>query len=124
MKNRMKRVTALLTAGLMAASLITGCGGSSADNAAPADSGAETAETEEAAESEAAEPAAEKGSGSLTVYTAFPEAEVEYYFQQFEKQTGIKCNYIRLSAGEMLTRIAAEKDNPQASLMLGGSTDN
>ena len=108
----------------MAASLITGCGGSSADNAAPADSGAEAAETEEAAQSEAAEPAAEKGSGSLTVYTAFPEAEVEYYFQQFEKQTGIKCNYIRLSAGEMLTRIAAEKDNPQASLMLGGSTDN
>ena len=124
MKNRMNRGTALLTAGLMAASLITGCGGSSADNAAPADSGAEAAETEEAAQSEAAEPAAEKGSGSLTVYTAFPEAEVEYYFQQFEKQTGIKCNYIRLSAGEMLTRIAAEKDNPQASLMLGGSTDN
>lgn len=125
MKNRMKRVTALVTAGLMAVGLLAGCGGSSSGSTAPAASTAEAASKAEAApESKAAEPAAEKGSGSITVYTAFPEAEVEYYFQQFEKQTGIKCNYIRLSAGEMLTRIAAEKDNPQASLMLGGSTDN
>ena len=93
MKKVMKKVVAVLSAGLMAVGLM-----------APA-------------------VFADKG-GSITVYTAFPEAEVEYYFHQFEKETGIKCNYIRLSAGEMLTRIEAEKDNPQASLMLGGSTDN
>lgn len=109
MKKRMKRVMALLTAGILALGLLAGCGGSSSGNG----SGNESAGGDSA-----------KGSGSLTVYTAFPEAEVEYYFDQFEKQTGIKCNYIRLSAGEMLTRVAAEKDNPQASLMLGGSTDN
>ena len=63
-------------------------------------------------------------SDELTVYTAFPEAEVIYYFNAFEKETGIKINYIRLSAGEMLTRVEAEKDNPQAALMFGGSTDN
>ena len=60
----------------------------------------------------------------LSVYTAFPETEVQYYFTEFEKQTGIHINYVRLSAGEMLTRVEAEKDNPQATLMFGGSTDN
>ena len=63
-------------------------------------------------------------SNSLTVYTAFPEAEVITYMNAFEEATGIKINYIRLSAGEMLTRVEAEKDNPQASVMFGGSTDN
>ncbi len=63
-------------------------------------------------------------SNSLTVYTAFPEAEVVYYMNAFEKETGIKINYIRLSAGEMLTRVEAEKENPQATVMFGGSTDN
>lgn len=63
-------------------------------------------------------------SNSLTVYTAFPESEVIYYFNKFEKETGIKIDYVRLSAGEMLTRVEAEKENPQAALMFGGSTDN
>ena len=63
-------------------------------------------------------------SNKLTVYTAFPETEVINYFNAFEKETGIKIEYVRLSAGEMLTKVEAEKDNPQAALMLGGSTDN
>ena len=63
-------------------------------------------------------------SNRLTVYTAFPESEVIYYFNKFTEETGIQIEYIRLSAGEMLTRVEAEKDNPQATLMLGGSTDN
>ncbi len=63
-------------------------------------------------------------SKKLTVYTAFPETEVIYYFNKFTEETGIEVEYIRLSAGEMLTRVAAEKENPQAALMFGGSTDN
>lgn len=63
-------------------------------------------------------------SDKLTVYTAFPESEVIYYFNKFTEETGIRIEYIRLSAGEMLTRVEAEKENPQAALMFGGSTDN
>jgi len=62
-----------------------------------------------------------KGGGSdskeLTIYTGLPEAEVPVYIGAFEKETGIKINYVRLSAGEMLTRIQTEKDNPNASVM-------
>ena len=52
----------------------------------------------------------------LTVYTALPETEIPTYFSAFEKETGIKINYIRLSAGEILAKLQAEKSNPQASV--------
>ncbi len=45
----------------------------------------------------------------LTVYTALPESELHTYFSEFEKDTGIKIQYVRLSAGELLARIRAEK---------------
>mgnify|MGYP000936396737 CR=1 FL=1 len=59
----------------------------------------------------------------LTVYSALPDTEIPTYFNAFEKDTGIKINYVRLSAGEMLARISAEKANPLASVMHGGSSD-
>lgn len=59
----------------------------------------------------------------LTVYTALPDQEIPTYFNAFEKETGIHINYVRLSAGEMAARIAVEKNNPQASVMHGGSSD-
>ncbi|GMO42639.1 MAG: ABC transporter substrate-binding protein [Treponemataceae bacterium] len=59
----------------------------------------------------------------LTVYSALPDGEIPTYFNAFEQDTGIHINYVRLSAGEMMARIAAEKANPQASVMHGGSSD-
>ena len=100
-----KRLFALLLTLAMTLGMLTACGGNS-DTSSEGDGGESS------------------GSNELTVYTAFPEAEVAYYFNAFEEATGIKVNALRLSAGEMLTRVAAEKDNPQASLMFGGSTDN
>jgi iron(III) transport system substrate-binding protein len=61
---------------------------------------------------------------NLTVYTALPESELPTYFSEFTKDTGIKIQYVRLSAGELLTRVTAEKNNPQASVWFGGSYDN
>lgn len=110
MRKMFKRGLSLALASAMMVGMMTGCGKS---ESAPA-----------ASSEPAKEEAAAEGSDSLTVYTAFPEAEVITYLNAFEEETGIKIDYIRLSAGEMLTRVAAEKDNPQAALMLGGSTDN
>ncbi len=59
----------------------------------------------------------------LTVYTALPESELPTYFSEFQKDTGIKIQYVRLSAGELLARVTAEKNNPQASVWFGGSLD-
>ena len=111
---RLKRISVVLMTLAMLFSA-TACGGSTGESE---DSG-NTAEV-----SDAGSGGETGGSNELTVYTAFPEAEVAYYFNAFEEATGIHVNSLRLSAGEMLTRVAAEKDNPQASLMFGGSTDN
>ena len=111
-----KRLFALLLTLAMTLGMLTACGGGNSDTSSEGDGGESSGSNELPAET--------SGSKELSVYTAFPESEVIYYFNKFEQETGIKINYVRLSAGEMLTRVAAEKDNPQASLMFGGSTDN
>jgi iron(III) transport system substrate-binding protein len=95
MKKMMFFVTALF---LVAAAVFAGGGAAKTDTKAPA-------------------------YNQLTVYSAMPDGELPTYFNAFEKDTGIHVNYVRLSAGEMMARIAAEKNNPQASIMHGGSSD-
>lgn len=127
---RMKHVLAMLLCLAMVLGLAA-CGGTSTGGSAPASSAPASsapasnapASTPAAGSSGSAAPAS-SSSKKLTVYTAFPESEVIYYFNKFTEETGIEIEYIRLSAGEMLTRVEAEKDNPQAALMFGGSTDN
>ncbi len=121
MKNRF----ALLMAVLLMAATLFGCQPAApAPTPPPAAPAASTAPAAPAAPA-AATPAAPAAPAykELTLYTAMPDAEVPTYFQAFEADTGIKINYVRLSAGEMMARIAAEKDNPQASIMHGGSSD-
>jgi len=62
-------------------------------------------------------------SNKLSIYTAFPEQEVITYIQEFEKETGIEVEFVRLSAGETLARLKAEKSNPQAAVWFGGPSD-
>lgn len=64
-----------------------------------------------------------KLSGTLSVYTCFLENEALDIFARFEKDTGVKVKYVRLGAGEILTRIRAEAQNPQASVWFGGASD-
>jgi len=59
----------------------------------------------------------------VSIYTANVEEEAIAYFAEFTKDTGIAVDYVRLSAGECITRMEAEKANPQVSVMLGGSVD-
>ncbi len=44
--------------------------------------------------------------------------------QEFENMTGITVNYVRMSSGESLARIRAEKDNPQFDIWWGGPIDS
>lgn len=59
----------------------------------------------------------------VSIITCNVEEEAIDYFEEFTKDTGIEVDYIRLSAGECITRLEAEKANPQVSVMLGGSVD-
>lgn len=58
---------------------------------------------------------------TLHLYTALDTEEAQYYIDAFEKSTGIDVEFVRMSAGEVLARIEAEKENPQGSVWFGGS---
>src|SRR6187549_4188830 len=59
----------------------------------------------------------------VNVYTIWPENYARPMFQEFEKQTGIKVNFLRFSSGEALARVIAEKNNPQVDVLFGGPVE-
>ena len=59
----------------------------------------------------------------LNAYSIMPEKYASQVFAEFTKDTGIKVNFLRFSAGEALARLTAEKGNPQVDVMLGGPAD-
>ncbi|MBF9231919.1 ABC transporter substrate-binding protein [Microvirga alba] len=58
-------------------------------------------------------------SKKLTLYMGPPEPTCAALTGAFEKQTGISPTLLRLSAGEAVNRIRAEKSRPQASVLYG-----
>jgi len=60
---------------------------------------------------------------SVSIYTCYVENEALEMFEKFTEDTGIEVNYVRLSAGEIVTRLKAEAENPQVSIFMGGSVD-
>src|SRR3954462_1034960 len=59
----------------------------------------------------------------LNVYTIWPENYARPMFQEFEKATGIKVNFVRFSSGEALARVIAEKNNPRVDVLFGGPVE-
>ncbi len=57
---------------------------------------------------------------TVSAYASCDEALAKQLFTQFEKETGIHVNFVRLSGGEAISRMEAEKENPQASVWVGG----
>lgn len=62
--------------------------------------------------------------GRLTMYGSTIEVVVREVAAAFEQQSGIKVSYIRMSTGEALNRIRAEKARPQASVWFAGPGDS
>lgn len=59
-------------------------------------------------------------SGSLTVYTALEDDQIEEYLTSFREQyPDIEINIVRDSTGIITARLLAEKDNPQADVIWG-----
>lgn len=60
----------------------------------------------------------------LTMYIGVIEEQALKIAQEFEKESGIKVEFVRMSGGEILGRVRAEKDNPKASVWYGGPADS
>ena len=61
-----------------------------------------------------------KAADVLHMYTALDPNEAKVYLDAFIKDTKINVEWVRLSAGELLTRLKAESKNPQVSVWFGG----
>jgi len=61
--------------------------------------------------------------GPVSVYTIMPEKYATKIFAAFTADTGIEVNFVRLSSGEALARLIAEKNNPQVDCLWGGPSD-
>jgi iron(III) transport system substrate-binding protein len=64
--------------------------------------------------------AAATAADTVNVYSIWPENWARPMFEEFEKATGIKVNFIRFSSGEALARVMAEKNNPRIDVLFGG----
>jgi len=60
---------------------------------------------------------------AVNVYSIWPENWARPMFEEFEKATGIKVNFVRFSSGEALARVIAEKSNPRVDVLFGGPVE-
>jgi len=60
---------------------------------------------------------------TLNVYSIWPENWARPMFEEFEKASAIKVNFVRFSSGEALARVIAEKNNPRVDVLFGGPVE-
>ena len=58
----------------------------------------------------------------LHIYSIIHEEETQALTDLFTQETGIKVSFLRATTGELVNRIIAERDDPQADILLGGAT--
>lgn len=110
--NRFKMLAGLLAVTAALSLTMTGCGVKKASE--------ET--TAPVAQAETDGQVTKATSGSLTIYTAFEDDQIDKYLESFYKEyPDIKLNVIRISTGNLIARVIAEKDNPQADVIWGTS---
>ena len=63
-----------------------------------------------------------KKTEKLHVYSIIHDEETKALTDLFTKKTGIPVSYLRATTGELVNRVIAEKDDPQADILLGGAT--
>jgi iron(III) transport system substrate-binding protein len=60
---------------------------------------------------------------TVNAYSIWPENWARPMFEEFEKATGTKVNFVRFSSGEALARVIAEKNNPRVDVLFGGPVE-
>ena len=60
---------------------------------------------------------------TVNAYSIWPENWARPMFEEFEKATRLKVNFVRFSSGEALARVIAEKNNPRVDVLFGGPVE-
>ena len=58
----------------------------------------------------------------LRIYAIIHDEEAKALTELFTQKTGIPATYLRATTGELVSRVIAEKDDPQADVLLGGAS--
>ena len=61
--------------------------------------------------------------GKLVFYAGLQEDHAAMIAEEFEAEFGVETDFVRMSSGEILARLKAEKDNMTASVWYGGPVD-
>jgi len=122
-----KRVRRWMISILIAVVLLAACAPASTEvqpaaTEPPQEATEAPATTEEPAATEA--PTEEITDTELNVLCTPQEQWCQGMKQEFETKYGITVNYVRMSSGEALARVQAEKDNPQFDIWWGGPIDS
>jgi len=64
------------------------------------------------------------GKGSVTIYCPHEADPLNAGVKEFEDATGIHVDVVAAGSGELLKRIAAEKDNPLCDVFWGGGAES
>lgn len=59
----------------------------------------------------------------LRVYSIIHDEETQALCDLFTEKTGIPVQFLRATTGELVNRVIAEKDDPQADILLGGASN-
>jgi iron(III) transport system substrate-binding protein len=122
-----RRINVLMIFVLLAMAVLSACGTPAATEA-PAVATEPPVATEAATEAPTEAPATEAApvitDTELNVLCTPQEQWCQGMKQEFEAKYGITVNYVRMSSGEALARILAEKDNPQFDIWWGGPIDS
>jgi len=116
----MKHVSRLmmLSAAMLMAMSLTACGNTNTDD------GGDTTDTiYKDASGYSIDTSTFESDKKLTVYGGCEEPYLKAVTAAFAKKFGVTCNYIRLSSGEIETKIKEENGNPSADVLFGGTTD-
>jgi iron(III) transport system substrate-binding protein len=126
-----KRVRSLLLHLLIAVAILAACApaATEAPDVATEPPDVATEAPSEATEAPAATEAATEAPAEITdtelnVLCTPQEQWCQGMKQEFEAKYGITVNYVRMSSGEALARVQAEKDNPQFDIWWGGPIDS
>ena len=113
----MKKIISIL---MLAVALfaIAGC---SKTPEAPATEEATTEEVAVESTEDATEAAPVELEDKVVVYSTHSEAMLEAVATEFEKETGVKVEFINLK-GELADRVRAEAENPQSDVMFGAAS--
>ncbi|MDQ3004279.1 MAG: ABC transporter substrate-binding protein [Chloroflexota bacterium] len=122
-----RRASSLMILVLMLAAILSACAPAATETPAvatepPAAATEAPAATEEPAP--ATEAPAEITDTELNVLCTPQEQWCQGMKQEFEAKYGITVNYVRMSSGEALARVQAEKENPQFDIWWGGPIDS